>query len=176
MVKDGLLSLERSQYAQLRALAVCRLQQSGDSVVGTTAKVPWTFKAISLFVNAQVLPFCSDETLDQLEKNLTGMPSMTQLLNQGLTAQQITDRILEGLGSSSSGETIVPRWAESSLFKDLVLLFACTAEQLVMYVQIAVSLSCRTLVCTAGVPGTCLCKKPNAFACECVMVCQVYTL
>jgi len=55
-----------------------------------------------------VLPFCSDETLDQLEANLVGMPSMTQLLNQGLSPQQITDLILQGLGSSSSGETIVP--------------------------------------------------------------------
>jgi molecular chaperone Hsp33 len=59
----------------------------------------------------QVLPFCSDETLDQLEKNLTGMPSMTQLLNQGLSPQEITDKILAGLGSSgSSGDTIKPRY------------------------------------------------------------------
>jgi hypothetical protein len=59
----------------------------------------------------QVLPFCSDETLDQLEQNLTGMPSMTQLLNQGLSPQEITDKILAGLGSGgSSGDTIKPRY------------------------------------------------------------------
>eukprot|EP00879_Flechtneria_rotunda_P032008 GHRR01035152.1.p1 GENE.GHRR01035152.1~~GHRR01035152.1.p1 ORF type:complete len:268 (+),score=58.10 GHRR01035152.1:468-1271(+) len=71
----------------------------------------------------QVLPFCSDETLDQLEKNLTGMPTMTQLLNQGLTPQQITDKILEGLGSSSSGKSIVPRYGpcEPTALKDRML-------------------------------------------------------
>ncbi|WIA20049.1 hypothetical protein OEZ85_005914 [Tetradesmus obliquus] len=59
----------------------------------------------------QVLPFCSDDTLDQLEQNLTGMPSMTQLLNQGLSPQEITDKILAGLGSGgSSGDTIIPRY------------------------------------------------------------------
>jgi molecular chaperone Hsp33 len=57
----------------------------------------------------QILPFCSDETLDQLEQNLMSMPSMTQLLNQGLSPQQITDKILAGLGSSSSADTIQPR-------------------------------------------------------------------
>jgi molecular chaperone Hsp33 len=64
----------------------------------------------------QVLPFCSDETLDQLEQNLTGMPSMTQLLNQGLSPQEITDKILTGLGSGgSSGDTIKPRCAGTAM-------------------------------------------------------------
>jgi hypothetical protein len=62
----------------------------------------------------QVLPFCSDETLDQLEQNLTGMPSMTQLLNAGLSPEQITDKILEGLGSSRSGDSIVPRYVTAT--------------------------------------------------------------
>jgi hypothetical protein len=56
-----------------------------------------------------VLPFCSDETLDQLEKNLLGLPSMTQLLNQGLSPQQITQLILQDLGSSSTADAVVPR-------------------------------------------------------------------
>lgn len=57
----------------------------------------------------QVLPFCSDETLDQLEQNLNGLGTMTQLLNQGLSPQEINDKILAGLGSSQSGEPIIPR-------------------------------------------------------------------
>lgn len=57
----------------------------------------------------QILPFCSDETLDQLEANLMAMPSMTQMLNAGLGPQEVTDRILAGLGSSSTADAVVPR-------------------------------------------------------------------
>lgn len=41
---------------------------------------------------AQVLPFCSEETLQILERNLGSLPSVTQLLNEGLTAQDIVNR------------------------------------------------------------------------------------
>ena len=47
----------------------------------------------------QVLPFCSDETLEALERNLSGLPSMTQMLNSGLSPQDITDRILADIGA-----------------------------------------------------------------------------
>jgi molecular chaperone Hsp33 len=56
-----------------------------------------------------VLPFCSDETLDVLEANLGTLPSMTQLLNAGLSPQGIVERILAGLGSSSTADAIVPQ-------------------------------------------------------------------
>lgn len=57
----------------------------------------------------QVLPFCSDETLEQLEKNLSGMPSVTQLLQAGETPQSITDKILDGIGSAGQPLSITPR-------------------------------------------------------------------
>ena len=40
----------------------------------------------------QILPFCSEETLQVLETNLGTMPTVTQMLNSGMTAQGITDR------------------------------------------------------------------------------------
>lgn len=45
---------------------------------------------------AQVLPFCSEETLQILERNLGSLPSVTQLLNEGLTAQDIVNRYAAG--------------------------------------------------------------------------------
>jgi molecular chaperone Hsp33 len=56
-----------------------------------------------------VLPFCSDETLDQLEKNLLSMPSATELLNAGLSPQQITDRILQDIGAAKQQSEMTPR-------------------------------------------------------------------
>ena len=58
---------------------------------------------------SQILPFCSDETLDQLEKNLVGLPSMTIMMNNGDSPQDITDRILRDIGQMQKQETIHPR-------------------------------------------------------------------
>lgn len=48
--------------------------------------LPWVFPP------SQVLPFCSEETLEILEKNLGSLPSITNMLNDGLSAQDITDK------------------------------------------------------------------------------------
>ncbi|KAI8470549.1 MAG: heat shock protein Hsp33 [Monoraphidium minutum] len=58
----------------------------------------------------QVLPFCSEETLEQLEKNLTGLPSITKLLQSGATPQSITDLILEGIGCAGDPLTVAPKY------------------------------------------------------------------
>lgn len=57
-----------------------------------------------------MLPFCSEETLDQLESNLASISSVTQMLNEGLTAQDITDKILNGLGASDEKSSLVPQY------------------------------------------------------------------
>lgn len=44
----------------------------------------------------QLLPFCPDEVIERLEKNLAALPSMTQMLSQGLTPEQICARALDG--------------------------------------------------------------------------------
>lgn len=46
----------------------------------------------------QLLPEATDETIDQLESNLSGLKSITQLLEEGLTIEQIAGQVLAGLG------------------------------------------------------------------------------
>jgi molecular chaperone Hsp33 len=58
----------------------------------------------------QCLPFVSDETVAILERNLTAMPPITQLLSEGLDAQAITERILDGLGASRGAQTRLPTY------------------------------------------------------------------
>jgi redox-regulated HSP33 family molecular chaperone len=50
----------------------------------------------SISPDLQVLPFCSEETLERLEQNLSGMPTVSQMLNEGLTVEQITARWVRG--------------------------------------------------------------------------------
>lgn len=46
----------------------------------------------------QLLPEAKEETIEQLEANLSGLSSMTQLLEDGLTIEQIAGQVLAGLG------------------------------------------------------------------------------
>jgi molecular chaperone Hsp33 len=46
----------------------------------------------------QLLPETKEETIDQLEANLSGMKSIPQLFEEGLTIEQIAGQVLAGLG------------------------------------------------------------------------------
>ena len=59
----------------------------------------------------QVLPFASEATLAQLEANIAGCPSVTDMLHEGDDARGITGRILAGLGVMDQGFSLAPRWA-----------------------------------------------------------------
>lgn len=45
----------------------------------------------------QVLPFAEDAVIDQLEKNLESLPSVTKMMTDGMTPDQIALRLLDGL-------------------------------------------------------------------------------
>ncbi len=40
----------------------------------------------------QILPFCSEEALETLETNLATLPSVTNMLNSGMSANDITEK------------------------------------------------------------------------------------
>ena len=44
----------------------------------------------------QLMPFAEDKVIDQLEENLKGVDSVTKLLEQGLTPEQILEKLLDG--------------------------------------------------------------------------------
>ena len=58
----------------------------------------------------QVLPFAEDDTISQLEKNIQNAGSMTKMLKDGLNPQQITEKLLEGLGTGGEGFSLKPRY------------------------------------------------------------------
>ena len=55
----------------------------------------------------QVLPFASDACIDQLEKNIQGLPHVTKLLTDGMTPDQIALRLLDGLEPNLLDEATV---------------------------------------------------------------------
>jgi molecular chaperone Hsp33 len=45
----------------------------------------------------QLMPFADDAVIEQLEKNLTQIPSVTTMLDAGLTPEQMLQKVLEGM-------------------------------------------------------------------------------
>lgn len=45
----------------------------------------------------QLLPFCPDDVIDKLEKNVAALPSMTEMLEAGLTPADILQRALQDM-------------------------------------------------------------------------------
>lgn len=45
----------------------------------------------------EILPFAKDELIDKIEQNINSMPSVTKMMEQGMTCEDIAMRALEGL-------------------------------------------------------------------------------
>ncbi|MCL2639061.1 MAG: Hsp33 family molecular chaperone HslO [Oscillospiraceae bacterium] len=67
--------------------------------LGVLVDRDWSIKAAGGYL-IQLLPPVSDETIDFIENNVKAMPSVTEMLESGLTAEQIALRGLEGLGGN----------------------------------------------------------------------------
>ena len=62
-------------------------------------------------VAPQVLPFASEETLQVLEENLASLPAITDLLDMGMSAGQLTGALLGRLGTQPEVTTsLTPRF------------------------------------------------------------------
>lgn len=46
----------------------------------------------------QLLPFCPESVIEQIETNLAKLPSVTEMLDSGMDTTSIADRLLEGMG------------------------------------------------------------------------------
>ena len=46
----------------------------------------------------QLMPFADEETISKLEENLAGVTSVTKLLDEGCTPEQILDKLLGNMG------------------------------------------------------------------------------
>lgn len=58
----------------------------------------------------QVLPFAEDETIEALERNISAAGSVTDMLARGMTAADISEQLLAGLGGQDTGFQLTPRW------------------------------------------------------------------
>lgn len=64
--------------------------------LGVLVNPDLTVKAAGGFL-VQLLPFAKDETINILEENVKKLPSVTQMLSEGMTSEEMSLKLLEGL-------------------------------------------------------------------------------
>lgn len=64
--------------------------------LGVLVNPDLTVKAAGGYL-VQLLPFADEKVIDILEKNVNSLPSVTQMLSSGVTAEDMAMRVLEGL-------------------------------------------------------------------------------
>lgn len=70
----------------------------------------------------QVLPFASEETISQLERNIAAAGSITDMMHAGLDAAGISSRLFAGLGVAESSFSLTPRYVRTSSWLPLSLI------------------------------------------------------
>eukprot|EP00959_Pyramimonas_sp_CCMP1952_P038578 807506-Pyramimonas_sp.AAC.1 len=82
-------------------------QQQTALGVGVSIEPDGTCGAAGGFF-VQCLPFTGDDTVEIIEKNIKSLPSITELLSSGVSLEDITARILDGIGCSPGAEVKTP--------------------------------------------------------------------
>lgn len=94
----GQTILETSEIAQDLTYYYMNSEQIPSSVgLGVLMEKDNTVKCAGGFI-IQLMPFAEDKTIDQLEENLKKVTSVTELLDQGHTPEQLLEALLGNLG------------------------------------------------------------------------------
>lgn len=107
----GMIPIYSGEVAEDLAHYLRDSEQTNSAIaLGVSINRDTSVRAAGGFL-VQVLPFASEETLTELEKNIGGLSSVTDMLHQGMTAKSITERILGSLGAEEINmTTAVPRY------------------------------------------------------------------
>ncbi len=110
---DGMLYVMRDTggaepYIGCTPLVSGEIAEDITQYYATSEQVP-TVCALGVLVNPdlsvqaagglllQLLPFCPEEVIDQVEKNVAVLPPMTAMLSEGLTPEDIVAKVLDGM-------------------------------------------------------------------------------
>lgn len=111
----GVVSITSGEVAEDIAVYLRDSEQQNSAIgVGVSIEPDGTCGAAGGFF-VQILPFTGDETIEQLEKNISNMPSINELITSGVSLHDITERILEGIGSSPGAQERTPVYGPCSL-------------------------------------------------------------
>ncbi|KAL0021890.1 hypothetical protein WJX77_012153 [Trebouxia sp. C0004] len=108
---QGMIPIATGEVAEDLARYLADSEQTNSALaLGVSINRDTSIRSAGGFL-IQVLPFAGENTLRQLESNLASLPSVTELLHQGLGPADITARLLEGIGLSDvPSSSLCPRY------------------------------------------------------------------
>lgn len=115
----GIVSLVSGEIAEDLAKYLAESEQQNAAIaLGVSINRDASIRAAGGYL-IQILPFASEETLDTLERNILACSSMTEMLHDGLSPQQITAKLFEGLGVAGQTFSMEPAYGpcEASALK-----------------------------------------------------------
>jgi molecular chaperone Hsp33 len=96
---NGMVQITTGEIAEDIAVYMQESEQVNSAIaVGVSLDRSLNVRSAGGYM-VQVLPFASDETVSILEKTIPSLPSATDMIAEGLTAQQMAEKVLGALGS-----------------------------------------------------------------------------
>ena len=92
----GTIELQTGEIAEDLTYYFATSEQIPSSVgLGVLVNKDCTVNCAGGFI-IQVLPMCTDEILDKIEENLKNLPSVTNMLQDGMTPEEMLNKVFEG--------------------------------------------------------------------------------
>eukprot|EP00891_Asterochloris_glomerata_P009132 jgi/Astpho2/9132/e_gw1.00134.7.1_t len=159
----GMVPIVSGEIGEDLASYMVESEQTNSALgVGVSINRDASIRAAGGFL-IQILPFASEETVRQLEANVQGVTSVTELLHHGKGPRDLAEQLLHGLGLADGGFSLQPRYGP------------CEAADLQHRMKRAVALlgpqEVKTILETEGkIEVTCeFCKETYQFSEEDVM-------
>ncbi len=77
--------------------------------LGVLVDTDYSIKAAGGFM-IQLMPFASEETAEKLEKQVRNLPSVTEMITSGMTAEDILFKVCEGFDMMMDNNAVVPKY------------------------------------------------------------------
>lgn len=145
----GMVAIHSGEVAEDLARYLVDSEQTQSALgLGVSIHKDLSIKSAGGFL-IQVLPFAEDETITQLEQNIVAAGSVTEMLNSGMDAAEITAKLLHNLGGNDTGFQLMPRYGPCDAadlqerMKSAVALLGETEVKSIMEEQGKIEVTCE---------------------------------
>ncbi|GMH43645.1 hypothetical protein BSKO_11567 [Bryopsis sp. KO-2023] len=128
----GIVPIHSGEVAEDLAYYLMNSEQTNSALaLGVAVNTDGSVRSAGGFL-IEVLPSASEKTISCLEETLRGIPTVTDMLNDGLSSGEIAGKLLDGLGDSEDATVILPKFGPcgpEELEKNMLRVLALLGEK-----------------------------------------------